>query len=74
MTKKLKNKKGQYNYHFVWNEGGFNNVWAINKREALKEIKRQFPGNTLTPDLKSLYKATKKEADEMNKIGWQMTV
>jgi len=40
----LKNSKNEYNYHFNWMDcdgmpTGFNNVWAKNKREAVKLAK-----------------------------------
>ena len=44
MGKLLKNSRGEYNYHFNWMDEngsytGFNNVWASNKREAVKLAK-----------------------------------
>lgn len=44
MGKLLKNNSGEYNYHFNWmdeesNNTGFNDVWAKNKREAVKLAK-----------------------------------
>ena len=44
MGKLLKNSRGEYNYHFNWMDEnghtcGFNNVWATNKREAVKLAK-----------------------------------
>ena len=41
---KLKNSRGEYNYHFNWidcngSTCGFNDVWAANKREAVKKAK-----------------------------------
>jgi len=72
--KLLKNKKGEYNYHFNFEGGGFNNVWAKNKKEAIKEIKLQFSKCSLKPSFNSLYRATKKQADEMDKLGWMLTV
>lgn len=40
----LKNNKGEYNYQFNWVDEnndvcGFNDVWAFNKREAIKKAK-----------------------------------
>ena len=40
----LKNNRGEYNYHFSWitEEGhtcGFNDVWAANKKEAVRKAK-----------------------------------
>jgi hypothetical protein len=69
--KLLKTKDGKYNYHFNWIGGGFNDVWAKNKKEAIKEIARQF--TVLKPDLSTMYKATQEEADAMNRLGWMMS-
>lgn len=46
MGKLLKNSRGEYNYHFNWIDEnghpcGFNNVWAPNKREAVKLAKKR---------------------------------
>ena len=101
----LKNHKGEYNYQFNWMdcEGkttGFNDVWASNKREAVKKAKAMedpahwawYNGQTYVTvpaevttgghcfynkgmyvDVKSMYKATAKQANRMNEIGWMMT-
>jgi len=75
--KLLKTKDGEYNYQFNWlpdqnGNTGFNDVWAKNKKEAIKEIERRFPGSK--PNLKTMYKATQTQADEMNRLGWMMTI
>ena len=104
----LKNHKGEYNYQFLWMEEdgnvcGFNDVWAANKREAVKKAKamenpagwRMFdeerreyvridkPANNingkcyynkgmyLKPD--SMYRATAKQRDDMDRLSWMMT-
>jgi hypothetical protein len=106
--KLLKNSKGEYNYHFNWIDEngstcGFNDVWAPNKREAVKLAKKMetkahwalyspterkyitvdefidceqhcFRNNGMYVDVKSMYKATRSQADEMNRIGWMMTI
>jgi len=74
--KLLKTKDGEYNYQFNWlpnkyGDTGFNDVWAKNKKEAIKEIERRFPNSR--PNLKTMYKATQTQADEMNRLGWMMT-
>jgi hypothetical protein len=101
----LKNNKGEYNYQFNWVdcEGrttGFNNVWASNKREAVKKAKAMenpahwawyngseyvtvpaevttgghcFYNKGMYVDVKSMYKATAKQADDMNRLGNMMT-
>src|SRR6056300_518107 len=101
----LKNSRGEYNYHFNWmNENGhvtgFNDVWASNKREAVKLAKKmevqarwmvydresreyvKVPAGTegahyfeaMLVKVDSMYKATAKQADEMNRLGWMMTI
>ena len=88
MSKLLKNSKGEYNYHFNWidEDGivcGFNNVWATNKRDAVKKAKKMetpagdhswghYAGMYL--DVSSMYKATAQQADAMNRLGWMLTI
>lgn len=120
MAKLLKNSRGEYNYHFNWIDCngrtcGFNDVWATNKREAVKKAKAMetkagwraydvkvgnyvevkesdvkdtmgnfdynpevykhvFFNEGMYVDVKSMYKATRTQADEMNRIGWMMTI
>ena len=100
----LKNSRGEYNYHFNWmNENGsvtgFNNVWATNKRDAVKlakkmesqarwmvydqEVRQYVPADANTEGAQyfeamlvkvdSMYKATQKQADAMDRISWMMT-
>ena len=101
----LKNNKGEYNYQFNWiEEGGstcgFNDVWASNKKEAVKKAKAMespahwawyngkeyvdvpaevttgghcFYNKGMYVDVKSMYKATAKQADAMNQLGWMMS-
>ena len=101
----LKNSRGEYNYHFNWIDEtgmtvGFNDVWAPNKREAVKLAKAMespahwawyngkeyidvpeevttgghcFYNKGMYVDVKSMYKATAKQADDMNRLGWMMT-
>ena len=104
--KLLKNSRGEYNYHFNWidcdgHTTGFNDVWATNKRDAVKKAKAMerkagwswYNGQTYVTvpaevttgghcfynkgmyvDVKSMYKATRKQADRMNEIGWMLTI
>ena len=100
----LKNYRGEYNYHFYWvNENGhvtgFNDVWAFNKREAVKlakkmekqprwivydevarkyvEVDASWPGaeyvEAMLVHVPSMYKATRKQADDRNRLSWMMT-
>ena len=84
----LKNKDGEYNYQFNWVDEngtgvGFNDVWAPNKRESVKRAKRRespakdgqwgrFTG--MYVDVKSMYRATAKEANAMNRLGNMMSM
>ena len=83
----LKNNKGEYNYQFNWIDEngmtvGFNDVWATNKREAIKNAKKmEKPAKDYTwgrmtgmfVNVKSMYKATAKQADAMNRLGNMMS-
>jgi hypothetical protein len=83
----LKNYFGEYNYQFNWIDEngmtvGFNSVWASNKREALKKAKamespaKDYSWGRMTGmfvDPKSMYKATAKQRDEMDRLSWMMT-
>ena len=83
----LKNYIGEYNYQFNWIDEngatvGFNSVWASNKREALKKAKamespaKDYEWGRMTGmfvDIKSMYKATAKQRDEMDRLSWMMT-
>ena len=96
---------GFYNYQFTWmNErgitNGFNDVWAPNKREAIKLAKametkagwRWYNGTEYVPvkkqvttdghsfyhdgmyvNVKSMYRATAKQAAAMDRLGNSMT-
>ena len=102
----LKNIKGEYNYQFNWvdEDGcnvGFNDVWATNKRDAVKKARAMedpahwawyngkeyvtveaevttgghcFYNKGMYVDVKSMYKATAKQADAMNRLGWMMSI
>lgn len=70
--KLLKNSKGEYNYHFNWIGGGFNDVWAKNITDFKKVIKNQFPESYSKVGYDTVYKATATQAKEMDKWGWMM--
>jgi hypothetical protein len=102
----LKNARGEFNYQFNWIDEtgktiGFNDVWAINKSEAVIKAKAMenpahwawyngskyvnvpaevttgghcFYNKGMYVDVDSMYKATRKEADAMNQLGWMMTI
>jgi hypothetical protein len=80
MTKEklYQNEKGDYLYLFSWVNGGFNDVWAPNKREAYnrvvkerKEWEKKNPTHVeLRPDYKSMRRCTYSQYQEQNKKGW----
>ena len=102
----LKNNRGEYNYQFNWidcngQRDGFNDVWATNKRDAIKKARAMektagwawYNGKTyidvdnevttgghcfynkgMYVDVSSMYKATREQADTMNRIGWMMSI
>jgi hypothetical protein len=84
MTKEklYRSPKGDYLYLFNWIGGGFNDVWAPNKKEAYKLIieeriaaGKKYPDNVkLRPDYKSLRRCTYTQYQEQNKLGWMMTM
>lgn len=106
--KLLRNSKGEYNYQFNWMDengrnNGFNDVWAANKREAVKKAKAMenkahwalydpkqgcyvevpefvdngehcFRNSGMYVQVKSMYRANARQAREMNRLGWMLTV
>ena len=82
-TEKLyRNTKGEYLYLFNWIGGGFNDVWASNKREAYsrvvnerKECERENPTHVkLRPDYNSMSRCTYSEYQSQNRMGWMMSI
>lgn len=79
--KLFKNKDGEYLYLFNWVGGGFNDVWAPNKKEAYrrvvnerKEWEKQRPTYAkLRPDYKSMRRCTLSQYEAQNRMGWLMT-
>ena len=67
--KLLKNSRGEYNYHFNWISGGFNDVWAKNLIEFKKEVKNRFPSSYNEVNYSTVRKATATEAAHMEKLG-----
>jgi hypothetical protein len=81
VKKKLyRSVNGDYLYLFNWVNGGFNDVWAPNKKEAYKKVmnevldtEKKFPHFTkLRPDYKSLRRCTYSQYEEQNKLGWML--
>ena len=73
---------GDYLYLFNWKCGGFNDVWAPNKREAYKRVMQEqkkheseYPTHTkLRPDYDSRRRCTYSQYQEQNRIGWLMSI
>jgi hypothetical protein len=75
-----KNQQGEYLYLFNWTCGGFNDVWAPNKKEAYRRVvkKREDIENPtyvkLRPDYKSMRRCTYSEYQKQNALGWMMSI
>jgi hypothetical protein len=75
-----KNQQGEYLYLFNWTCGGFNDVWAPNKKEAYRRVvkKREEIENPtyvkLRPDYKSMRRCTYSEYQKQNALGWMMSI
>ena len=73
---------GEYLYLFNWIGGGFNDVWAPNKKEAYNRVIREqkiheekYPKNVkLRPDHKSMRKCTYSQYEAQNKLGWMLSM
>jgi len=80
--KLYRNGNGEYLYLFNWIGGGFNDVWAPNKREAYKRVMKErkeseekYPGGTkLRPDYDSMRRCTYSQYQEQNKMGWMLSM
>ena len=63
----LKNAKGEYNWLFSWKGGGFNDVWAKTKEQAIAKAKTMT--TKLEPAEGTFRKATRDMADAQNRAG-----
>jgi hypothetical protein len=77
-----KNVDGEFLYLFNWISGGFNDVWAPNKKEAhrrvvndRKEWEQKNPTySKLRPDYKSMRRCTYSQYKAQDKMGWMMSM
>jgi len=69
MEELLRNHKGEYNYHFRWIGGGFNNVWAEDMEHFREVVKKEFPNSYHEVAYSTVKPATKSYADEMDRLG-----
>lgn len=80
--KLLRNQKGEYLYLFNWEGGGFNDVWASNKKEAYQRVMSEQKGweeknptyAKLRPVYDSMRRATFSQYQEQNKLGVMMSI
>jgi len=80
--KLLQNEKGEYLYLFDWENGGFNDVWAPNKKEAYKRVVNECKDweeknptyVKLRPVYNSMRRATFSQYQEQNKLGIMMSI
>jgi len=80
--KLYRSSNGDYLYLFNWIGGGFNDVWAPNKREAYKRVmkerkewEKENPTYVkLRPDYDSMRRCTYSQYQEQNKMGWMMSI
>ena len=71
MKEKLwKNDKNEYLWLFTFIPEGFNDVWAKNKKEAIKKAIKEFPSMKINPQ--SFKKATRTEWQKQNELGWRL--
>jgi hypothetical protein len=68
--KLYKNSNGEYRYLFNWIGGGFNDVWAKNKRDAINKINSNY---TLEVNMSTLRKCTKTQSDKWDRDGYLAT-
>ncbi len=78
---KMKNNTGEYLYLFNWIGGGFNDVWAPNMGEARRRVsreqkawKKKYPDSVLLKaNPKSFRKASYKQYEAQNRMGWMLS-
>lgn len=63
----LQNSKGEFNWLYNFTDGGFNDVWAVTKKQA---IEKAYSGAIPS----SFRKATNETSEQQNKNGWMMTM
>ena len=80
--KLYRSSNGDYLYLFNWIGGGFNDVWAPNKREAYKRVMKErkeweekYPNHAkLRPDYGSMRRCTYSQYQEQNRMGWLLSI
>ena len=77
LLKKVGKKPEKALYTFNWSGGGFNQVYATTKKEALAEVKKQFPDDgqehgCTYKNVVNLKRVTAKQADAWYRMGNMM--
>lgn len=80
--KLYKNVNGEFLYLFNWIGGGFNDVWAPNKKEAYRRVvneSKEWEEKNPTykkfrPDYKTMKRCTYGQYQSQNQLGWMMTM
>ena len=75
-------RNGEYLYLFNWVDGGFNDVWAPNMKEARRRVaqeqkdhKKKYPDSVILKAApKSFRKANYKQYEAQNRMGWMMSL
>ena len=65
------NHLGEYLWLFNWKSGGFNDVWAKTKTQAIRKVRQKF---SLIPNPDSFRMCTQEEYQEQNRAGWMMSI
>jgi hypothetical protein len=68
-----RNFKGEYNYHFNWIGGGFNDVWARDLDHFKEVVKERFPNSHPMVDYKTVRRVTQTEERAIAKMAFLMT-
>lgn len=80
--KLYKNVNGEFLYLFNWIGGGFNDVWAPNKKEAYRRVVNERKDweeknptySKLRPDYKSMRRCTYSQYQVQNRLGWMLSM
>ena len=80
--KLYRNVNSEYLYLFDWISGGFNDVWAPNKKEAYRRVvndrkaweEKNPTHSVLRPDYKSMRRCTYSQYQAQNRLGWMLSI
>jgi hypothetical protein len=69
----LINSKGEFNYHFNWIGGGFNDVWARDLQHFKEVVKERFPNSHPMVNYSTVRRVTETEERAISKMAYLMT-